>query len=139
MGAAFRKDLLADGLAVEAVEQQVGRSQARILQAPAVVVLCLTMAEMDHYSDRRRQRAEFRMALQSVALVGGQLLLAAHGEGLGGVWVCAPLFAPQAVAEALLLPADWEPQGMLLLGYPESVPSARPRKSLDDIILFIDG
>ena len=34
------------------------------------------------------------MGTQSVALAGLQLLLAAHAEGLGGTWICWPLFAP---------------------------------------------
>ena len=139
MGAAFRRDLLADGLPEEKVQFQVDRSRSRILGAPAVVVLCLTLVDMDVYPDRRRRRAEFRMALQSVALAGGQILLAAHGEGLGGVWVCAPLFAPEAVSESLALPPDWEPQGMLLLGYPAAVPAARERKRLNEVSLFISG
>lgn len=126
MGAAFRRDLAADGLPPDELEAQVLRSAARIRSAPALILLCLCMSGMDEYPDRRRRRAEFRMAMQSVALAGGQLLLAAHAEGLGGVWLCAPLFAPEAVQAALRLPADWEPQAMLLLGYPD--PAQPPRR-----------
>jgi coenzyme F420-0:L-glutamate ligase / coenzyme F420-1:gamma-L-glutamate ligase len=76
------------------------------------------------------------MAVQSVALAGGQLLLAAHAAGLGGVWMCAPLFAPQEVRQALELPADWEPQGILLLGFPEKVPPPRERRSLPEVVRY---
>lgn len=127
MGAAFETDLLADGLTAEDAAAQVARSRGRILTAPVVIVLCLSMADMDRYPDQRRHRAEFRMAMQSAALAGGQLLLAAHAEGLGGVWVCGPLFAPQAVATALDLPADWEPQGMFFIGYPDATRPSRRR------------
>ncbi len=137
MGADFHRDLLADGQPPAEAARQVARSRQRILGAPAVVILCLIMADMDTYPDQRRQRAEVQMAVQSVALAGGTMLLAAHAEGLGGVWVCAPLFAQQAVRRALGLPADWEAQGMLLLGYPAHVPEPKPRKSTREITRFI--
>jgi len=136
MGADFRRDLQADGLFPNEVEKQVARSNTRICEAPIVVMLCLTMIDMDTYPDLERQHAEYLMATQSVALAGGNILLAAQAEGLGGVWVCAPLFAPDTVRRALSLPEDWEPQGMLLLGYPAKVPEARERKSIYEITLF---
>ena len=136
MGADFRKDLEADGRALEDVNRMVDRSVQRIMQSPVVVVLCLTMAEMDEYADRKRRRAEFRMAMQSVALTGGQMLLAAHAEGLGAVWICAPLFAQPVVRNALDLPGDWEPQGMILMGHPAVTPEPRSRKSIEEVSLF---
>jgi len=137
MGADFRRDLLADGLPHAEIEIQVARSRARICDAPVVIMLCLTMTSMDTYPDEKRQRAEYLMATQSVAMAGGTILLAAHAEGLGGVWVCAPLFAPDTVRRALALPLDWEPQGMLLLGYPAKVPEARERKLLKEIAVLL--
>lgn len=137
MGAEFRRDLLADGLPPEQAERQAARSYARITEAPLVILLCLTMAEMDRYPDEKRRRAEYLMATQSVALAGGTMLLAAQAEGLGGVWVCAPLFAPETARRALSLPPDWEPQGMLLLGRPAKSPPARVRKPLSEVALFL--
>ena len=77
------------------------------------------------------------MGVQSVALAGGTLLLAAHAEGLGGVWVCAPLFTPDTVRASLDLPSDWVPQGMILLGYPEKVPEPRPRRPVSEVTRFL--
>jgi F420 biosynthesis protein FbiB-like protein len=136
MGGEFRQDLLADGLADEVVTEQVNRSRNRILEAPVVIVLCMDLSEMDTYPDEKRQAAERVMAIQSVALAGGTLLLSAHAEGLGGVWVCAPLFAPKAVRLALGLPVSFEPQAMLLVGYPKSIPDPRPRKPLEAVIRY---
>ena len=45
-------------------------------------------------------------------------LRAAHAEGLGACWLCAPLFVPDLVRRTLALPADWEPQGLLTVGWP---------------------
>jgi len=58
------------------------------------------------------------MAVQSVALAAQNLLLMAHAEGLGACWVCAPLFCPDVVRDVLSLPADWEAQGLITMGYP---------------------
>ncbi len=137
MGTAFRGDLMADGVPEAQANEQVERSRCRILEAPLVAVLCLDLAEMDAYPDERRRKAEHIMAVQSAALAGGTLLLAAHAEGLGGVWVCAPLFAPEAVRQSLELPAGWEPQGMLLIGFPAKISEFRPRRAIGEVCRFV--
>jgi F420 biosynthesis protein FbiB-like protein len=118
MGESFRRDLEADKLPSDEANRQVARSVERITRAPAVIVLCLSMAEMDRYPDPRRQQAEWLMAVQSAALAAQNLLLMAHSEGLGACWMCAPLFCPDVVRAALALPEDWEAQALLTVGYP---------------------
>lgn len=118
MGERLRADRLADGDAPAAVEADVARSHARITGAPVVVVVALTMADMDAYPDARRRDAEHRMAVQSTAMAVQNLLVAAHAAGLGACWMCAPLFCPEVVSAALDLPADWQPQALITLGYP---------------------
>jgi F420 biosynthesis protein FbiB-like protein len=118
MGESFRRDLEADKRPSDEANRQVARSVERITRAPAVIVLCLSMAEMDRYPDPRRQQAEWVMAVQSAALAAQNLLLMAHSEGLGACWMCAPLFCPDVVRAALALPEDWEAQALLTVGYP---------------------
>ncbi|MEW6579642.1 MAG: nitroreductase family protein [Chloroflexota bacterium] len=118
MGERFRRDLLADGLMADDVERQVARSVARIGGAPAVIVVFLSMADMDRYPDERRQSLEREMAAQSVALAVQNMLLMAHVQGLGACWMCAPLFCPEVVRKTLGLPPDWEAQALLTVGYP---------------------
>ncbi len=118
MAAALRADRLADGANPADVEADAARSVARITGAPVLVLMCLSMADMDTYPDARRQQAEHHMAVQSVAAATHALLLAAHSAGLGAAWMCAPLFCPPVVRAALHLPADWEPQALITLGYP---------------------
>ena len=118
MGARLRADLQADGVHPERIEQDATRSYQRISTAPCLVLLCLTLEEMDSYPDPRRQQHEWTMAVQSVAMAGQNLLLAAHAHGLGGCWLCAPLFCPDVVCAALALPPEWQPQGLITLGYP---------------------
>jgi coenzyme F420-0:L-glutamate ligase/coenzyme F420-1:gamma-L-glutamate ligase len=132
----FRRDLRTDGLKESDVEVRVARAVDRLLSAPAAIVLCGTMTEMKHHADARRDQAEQWMALQSVSLAGGHLLLAAHAAGLGACWMCGPLFAPQAVREALGLTADWDPQALIVLGWPAEQPTPRDRRSLDDTVVW---
>jgi len=118
MGARLRRDLEADGVAEEVIAADTGRSFARITGAAALVVVCLSLVDMDTYTDARRNHNEFLMAVQSTAMAGQNLLLAAHAAGLGACWMCAPLFCPDVVSAALDLPADWQPQALITLGWP---------------------
>lgn len=137
MAVDFQHDLENDGIPPEKIQAQLKRSKDRITSAPVAILLCLDMSEMDSYPDKRRTKAEFRMTVQSVAAAGMQLLLAAHAEGLGGVWACWVLFAVETIQRTLNLPEKWEPQAMFFLGYPEVIPEVRERKSLDTIIQYI--
>jgi F420 biosynthesis protein FbiB-like protein len=101
--------------------------------------VCLTLEEMDRYPDEKRVRAELMMAVQSTGMAAQNLLLAAHAEGLGGCWMCAPLFCPDAVHAALALPPEWQPQGLILLGRPAEPGRARSRKTPAEIALGLDA
>jgi len=136
MAVDFQRDLERDGLPPEKIRAQLERSKSRIISAPAAILLCLDMRDMDSYPDEKRQYAERMMAVQSAAAAGMQLLLAAHAEGLGGVWACWPLFAQETIRKTLNLDESWEPQGMFFLGYTEESPVARERKSLEEITQF---
>ncbi len=118
MAARWQVDLAADGWSPARIARRVAISHARLTGAPALILLALSMADMDRYPDERRARAEWIMAVQSTALAGQNLLLAAHHYGLGACWMCAPLFVPQVVAQVLDLPPDWEPQALITLGFP---------------------
>ena len=138
MGDRLRADRLADGDDSEAVVRDAQRSYTRLTGAPVVIVVCLTMADMDSYPDTRRKKAEYTMAVQSVAMAVQNLLLAAHVEGLGACWMCAPLFCPEAVREALNLPHDWEAQAVITLGSPAGAGTLRAasRRSLAEVAIF---
>lgn len=135
MGTRLRRDLVADGAPPEAIEADVTRSFDRITAAPLLVVLCLTMADMDRYTDPTRARHEWTMAIQSVAMAGQNLLLMAHGAGLGACWMCAPLFCPDVVRSALDLPEDWQPQGLVTIGYPAQERTS-PRNPLEESVIW---
>jgi len=130
----FQQDLEKDKLPRQEIERRVDKSRQRITSAPVVVILCVEMSEMDNYPDARRRNAEYIIATQSAANAGMQLLLAAHAEGLGGVWVCSPMFAQEIVQTALDISKSWEPQAMFLLGYPVEIPELRARKPLEEVV-----
>lgn len=136
MAAAFRRDLEADEIAPAEIEARIEKSRTRINSAPVIILLCMDLSEMDIYPDPRRRVAERTMAVQSTANAGLQLLLAAHAEGLGGVWSCSPLFAAREVTEALALPPSWEPQAMFLIGSSAEEPRLRARKPVHTISIF---
>lgn len=117
MGARWRADLGADGVDAAIIERRVRISHARITGAPALVAASLSLEGMDDYPDRRRQEAEWLMAVQSTALACQNLLLAAHNYGLAACWMCAPLFVPDLVRDVLDLPQNWHPQALITLGY----------------------
>ena len=118
MGNKLRHDRTQDGDPPEDIEKDVARSYARLTQSPTIIIICLSMSEMDSYPDPHRSQAERVMTIQSVAMAAQNLLLLAHEQGLGACWVCAPLFVPELVRETCKLPTTWEPQGLITLGYP---------------------
>jgi F420 biosynthesis protein FbiB-like protein len=137
MGNLFRQDLAIDGTPKLEIERTVNRARERIMTAPVAVLLCLDTSECDTYTIQRRQEGEILMGVQGVAMAGSTMLLAAHAIGLGGVWMCAPLFAPEIVRSTLNLPPEWEPQGLILLGYPAYYPEPRPRRNIDEVTRFV--
>lgn len=136
MAEEFQRDLEKDNLPPEEITKRVNKSRERITGAPIVVILCVDMSEMDNYPDERRKKAEYIIGIQSAANAGMQLLLAAHAEGLGGVWVCSPMFAQEIVQEALNISKQWEPQAMFLLGYPLEIPAFRGRKAIEEVVKY---
>jgi F420 biosynthesis protein FbiB-like protein len=135
MGGRLREDRLADGDDPVRVEEDVARSYRRISEAPAAVLVCLTMEDMDRYPDEKRASAERVMAIQGTAMAAAYMQLAAHAEGLGACWLCAPLFAPETARAALDLPHTWQPQGLILLGYPADVGRRRGRRPVEEVSL----
>ncbi len=118
------------------IAKDVNRSYQRITGAPALVLVCLTMVDMDSYPDAKRQRNEWVMAAQSTAMAGQNLLLAAHALGLAACWMCAPLFCPETVKATLGLPEEWQPQGLITLGYPAEK-REKGRRPLAESVLFV--
>ncbi|HWP26312.1 MAG TPA: coenzyme F420-0:L-glutamate ligase [Xanthobacteraceae bacterium] len=137
MGERLQADRMADGDPVDAIVKDVERSYDRIVSAPVVILVCLSMAEMDIYPDARRNACERQMAVQSTAMAVQNILLAAHAADLGAGTMCAPLFCPETVRAALGLSPDWEPQLLVTLGYPAGAPKPFKRRPLSEVMRVI--
>lgn len=137
MGDKLRSDLTRDSVDPKIIEKDVSRSYRRITAAPLLVLVCTSMEDMDSYPDERRQTNEWTMAIQSTAMAGQNLLLTAHALGLGACWMCAPLFCPEVVQEVLELPLDWQPQGLVTIGYPAET-KEKDRFPINSCTLFLD-
>lgn len=133
MGVQLRRDLAADGVAPAVIEKDAVRSAQRITSAPVGILVCLTMVDMDIYPDSQRNQHERWMAGQAVAAACQNMLLCAAELGLGACWMCAPLFCADVVRSALALPADWESQALITIGYPADTGKERGRKPVSEI------
>jgi len=138
MGERLRADRTRDGDRVDLIESDVARSFARITAAPVLVVVCLTMEDTDSYPDERRRSAEHQMAVQSTAMAMQNLQLAAGAAGLGSSIMCAPLFCPDTVREVCELPSQWEPQGLVTIGYAANAGKPFSRRALKDVVRNLD-
>lgn len=135
MGARLRSDLEADSVPQAIIEKDVSRSYDRLTSAPVLLVLCVSMVDMDGYNDDQRNHNEYIMAVQSTAMAGQNILLAAHDNGLGACWMCAPLFCADVVQATLQLPQDWQAQGIISIGYPMQK-RTKTRESLETRVLW---
>lgn len=139
MGEKWRANLEMDGQSAEVVEKRLQGSRKRLLDAPVLVLLCLYSEDLDVYPDAVRQQSETMMAVQSLGAAAQNALLAAYSLGLDAGWVCAPLFCPEKVTEALGLDPRLIPHALLTLGYAEGdPPKRRGRKSLDELVNYRD-
>ncbi|MDE3095650.1 MAG: nitroreductase family protein [Chloroflexota bacterium] len=138
MGEAWRADLERDGHPEALIERLLRKSRRQIAGAPALVLSCLTHEGLRDWPDERRARHEWAMAQQSAGAGIQNLMLAAHALGLASYWLSAPLFAPEAVREALALPAEYVAQAFVVLGYAASGAAPKPRAAPDARALIIE-
>jgi coenzyme F420-0:L-glutamate ligase / coenzyme F420-1:gamma-L-glutamate ligase len=139
MGEEWRSNLEMDGQEAEVVEKRLEGSRRRLFDAPVLVLLCLYLEDLDAYPDTTRQRGETTMAVQSLGAAAQNVLLAAYDAGLDAGWMCAPLFCPEKVVEALDLDPRLIPHALLTLGYAEGdPPKRRGRKPIEELVVYRD-
>lgn len=138
MGDEWRRTLAMDGEDEEVVTRRLRLSRQRIEQAPALILACLYLADLDLYPDPDRQRAEEIMAIQSLGAAIQNMLLGAYSLGLDTGWMCAPLFAQQTVRAALDLDASLIPHALIPVGYKAAEPRRRPHRPANELIVRFD-
>jgi nitroreductase len=100
--------------------------KAWFVAPPLVLLLC----SLPSAAWRRRDGRNYGDVDAAIAM--DHVILAATALGLGSCWVAN--FDPQAAREILGLDEACEPIVMTPLGYPAEAPSARPRKSLPELL-----
>jgi len=138
MGETWQKNLEMDGQDERIVRIRLEKSRQRILQAPVLILPCLYLEDLDHYPDEQRQNDETTMAIQSLGAAIQNMLLMAYDLGLDGGWMCAPLFCPEVVCQALDLDTRLTPHALITLGYAAADPKRRERLPLDTLIVHFD-
>ncbi len=138
MGETWRHNLQMDGQDSEVVNLRLDKSRQRILNAPVIILPCLYPEDLDRYPDERRQADETTMAIQSIGAAIQNMLLMAYDLGLDAGWMCAPLFCPEIVCDALNLDTRLIPQAMITVGYAAADPQRRERLPLSNLIVRFD-
>ena len=134
----WRHNLEMDGEPPEVVAGRLAGSRRRLLEAPALVLVCLYTAELEDYPDPARAAAEQTMAVQSLGACVQTMLLTAYALGVDAGWMCAPLFCPEIVVAALDLAPQLTPHGLLAIGHAAADPKRRPRRPLETLVVWDD-
>ncbi len=138
MGAEWRRQLAMDGQDEATIEVRRRKSHERIVRAPAIIIPCLYLADLDRYPDPERDAAETVMAIQSLGCAVQNILLMAYTLGFDTGWMCAPLFCPPVVVEALALDPHLIPHALITVGYAAADPVRRERLPLEQLIARFD-
>ena len=102
--------------------------QKWFVAAPVIICACAQ-------TGRAWQRGDGKSyADVDVTIALDHLILAATAEGLGTCWIGA--FKADPLRKLLDIPADLEPVALTPLGYPAEEPPARPRKDLEELVIY---
>jgi coenzyme F420-0:L-glutamate ligase/coenzyme F420-1:gamma-L-glutamate ligase len=138
MGTTWRQNLEMDRQDIETVNIRLEKSRQRILNAPAIIIPCLYLEDLDRYPDEKRQNDETTMAIQSLGAAIQNMLLMAYDLGLDTGWMCAPLFCPEVVCGALELDTRLIPHALITVGYAAAYPQRHERLPLSTLIVRFD-
>ena len=105
-------------------------NQNFIATAPLVIVGCTD----SRISGRYGERGEYLYSIQDVAVSIMGMMLVAHENGLGTVWVGA--FREEEVFDILKLPKNLRPVAIVPVGYPVKIPSPPQRVSRHEAVEF---
>ena len=130
---AWVSDLRRGGFTDEQIARRTRRGEP-LRKAPLIVVPCLVTSAAHTYPDERRSRAERDMFVVSMGAAVQNLLIALAVEDLGSAWISSTLFCQDVAAQAMDLPAGWQPMGAIAVGHPAESPRPRPPRDPADFI-----
>lgn len=135
MATTWRQNLEMDRQETDIVNIRLDKSRQRIHNAPVIIIPCLYLEDLDRYPDEKRQADETIMAIQSLGAAIQNMLLMAYDLGLDAGWMCAPLFCPEVVCDALNLDQRLIPHAMITIGYAAADPKRRDRLPLSTLVV----
>jgi coenzyme F420-0:L-glutamate ligase/coenzyme F420-1:gamma-L-glutamate ligase len=131
----WRSQLQHDSLDESHIEMRINASTSRIRQAPLLIMPCVDTSVIDIYPDPRRQHAEYLMAVQSMGCAIQNILLRAVDLGYDTGWMCAPLFCPDIVRNALHLEPTDIPQALIPVGKLDTAPKRRVKRPFHQLTI----
>ncbi|MDZ7578996.1 MAG: coenzyme F420-0:L-glutamate ligase [Candidatus Nanopelagicales bacterium] len=138
MAERWRNDLAQlDGFDNAAIERRLKRG-ALLRCSPELVLPFLDLGGAAHdYPDAARAGYERDMFLMAGGAAVQNLMIALSAEGLGSAWVSSTVFCPDVVRSVLGVADDWQPLGMIALGFPAQPPTPRPARDTDGFLITI--
>jgi nitroreductase len=110
----------------QTIEKLVGAANGQkfVGEAPVVIVMCATESE-------RVMRCGKNAYTVDLSISTSYMMLEAWELGLGACWLGS--FYEDQVKDILNIPDNIRVVTMFPLGYPEAIPEAKPRKSIDQV------
>jgi len=102
-------------------------NQRFVAEAPIVIAACSVEKEYVMSCGQLAYPIDTAIAVD-------HMTLQAVEEGLGTCWIGA--FDEKKVKEILQIPDNVRVVSLLPIGYPSTIPQSRPRKSLDEIVMW---
>jgi dehydro coenzyme F420 reductase / coenzyme F420-0:L-glutamate ligase / coenzyme F420-1:gamma-L-glutamate ligase len=135
---AWREDLRGDGTSEEVIDRRIGRSDAVLGTAPALIVPWVRFRGAHPYADPERAHAEREMFLLSAGAGIQNLLLALHAQGFASCWISSTLFCQEETRAVLGMDDEWFALGTVAAGPmpQDGAPSPRPTIDLAEVLAW---
>ncbi|HCU07515.1 MAG TPA: nitroreductase [Clostridiales bacterium] len=115
---------------------QVSHDQKWMKQAP-LFIACVAdirarIPSGELTLDEQSPQLELKQCIRDVSIQGEHIVLQAEALGLSSCWIA--WYTQNEIRQVLEIPEDKYVVAVLVIGYADETPAARPRKSLDEIV-----
>jgi len=101
--------------------------QSHVAEAPVLIAAVGTKPEYHMPNEVPAYAVDLAIALDHMTLVAVE-------EGLGTCWIGG--FSQERAREALGIPDRYTIAALLTVGFPKTIPEAKPRKGLQDVVCY---
>lgn len=109
----------------------------KIMEMAPVIIFIMNSMGLDVNSALKPEERIFEICnAQSIGAAIENMTLTATELGLGSLWICDTYFAYQELCD--YLKADGGLYAAMAVGYADEKPLARPRKSINDVVVWRD-